>query len=84
MLKTKLLPKKTEGTKTKVAIGADKLVTTQIWELKNLMSLFSGVSSLPVHFEFFAIFSFCLHFAKFVCLLGLGKQTAKTWLGVEK
>ena len=49
--------------------GADKLVTTQIWKLKNLMSLFSDAFSLLVHFEFFAIFSYCLHFAKFVCLL---------------
>ncbi len=33
------------------------------------MSLFSDVFSLPVHFKFFAIFSYCSHFAKFVCLL---------------
>ncbi len=32
-------------------------------------SLFSDVFSLPVHFEFFAIFSYCLHFTKFVYLL---------------
>jgi hypothetical protein len=38
-------------------LGADKLVTTHIWKLKNLMSLFCHVFSLPVHFEFFAIFS---------------------------
>jgi hypothetical protein len=37
-------------------LDADKLVTTQIWKLKNLMSLFSYVFSLPVHFEYFAIF----------------------------
>jgi hypothetical protein len=30
---------------------------------------FFHVFSLPVHFDFFAIFSYCLHFAKFVCLL---------------
>ncbi len=30
---------------------------------------FSDVFSLPVHSEFFAVFSYCLHFAKFVCLL---------------
>jgi hypothetical protein len=30
------------------------------------MSLFSGVFSLPVHFQFFAVFSYCFHFAKFV------------------
>jgi hypothetical protein len=47
---------KTEGTKTKAARSA----TTQIWKLKNLMSLFSDVFSLHVHFEFFAIFSYCL------------------------
>jgi hypothetical protein len=33
------------------------------------MSLFSEVFSLPEHFKFFSIFSYCLHFAKFVCLL---------------
>jgi hypothetical protein len=30
------------------------------------MSLFPNVLSLSVHFEFFAIFSYCLHLAKFV------------------
>jgi hypothetical protein len=30
------------------------------------MYLFSDVFSLPVHFEFFAIFFYYLHFAKFV------------------
>jgi hypothetical protein len=30
-------------------LGDDMLVTTQIWKLKNLMSLFSVVFSLPVH-----------------------------------
>ncbi len=29
-----------------------------------MIFLFSDVFSLPVHFEFFAIFSYCLHFAK--------------------
>jgi hypothetical protein len=64
------------------------------------MSPFSDVFSLPVHFEFFAIFSYYLHFAKFVCLLkrlqsktgmadksscmGPGKHTAKTRFGLEK
>jgi hypothetical protein len=50
---------KTEGTKTKAAIGAVKLVTTQRWVLKNFMSLFSDVfyEYLPVHFEVFAIFT---------------------------
>ncbi len=33
------------------------------------MALISDVFSLPVNFEFFAIFSYCLHFAKIVCLL---------------
>jgi hypothetical protein len=35
---------------------ADKLVTTQIWKLKILMSLFPDDFSLPVHFEYYAIF----------------------------
>jgi hypothetical protein len=35
-------------------LGADKLVTTQIWKLKNLMSLFSDFVFIPVHFELFA------------------------------
>jgi hypothetical protein len=30
-------------------LGADKFVTTQIWKLKHLMSLFSDVFFLPVH-----------------------------------
>jgi hypothetical protein len=33
---------------------------------KQKEQLFSDVFSLPVHFDFFAIFSYCLHFAKFV------------------
>ena len=37
-------------------LGADKLVTTQIWKLKILMSLFSYVFSLAVHLEYYAIF----------------------------
>jgi hypothetical protein len=44
---------KTEGT-----IVDDKLVTAQIWKLKSLMYLFSDVFFFPVHFEFFAIFSY--------------------------
>jgi hypothetical protein len=28
------------------------------------MSFFSDVFSLPVHFEFISVFSYCLHFAK--------------------
>ncbi len=47
-------------------IGADELVTTGILKLQNLINLFSNVFSLPVHFELFAIFSYCLNFAKFV------------------
>jgi hypothetical protein len=37
-------------------LGADKLVTgiTQIWKLKDLMSLFV-VLSLPVHLKYYAI-----------------------------
>ncbi len=37
-------------------LGTDKLVTTQIWKLKNFMSLFYDIFSLPVHFEYYAIF----------------------------
>ncbi len=37
-------------------LGADKLVTIQIWKLKNLMSLFSDVVSLHVHLENYAVF----------------------------
>ncbi len=40
------------------------------------------VFSLPVHFEFFAIFSYCLHFVKFVCMLV--KETAKIETGVAE
>jgi hypothetical protein len=43
------------------------------------MSLFSDVFSLPVHFEFFAIFSNCLHFAKFVCLLKRLQRLKQEW-----
>jgi hypothetical protein len=63
------------------------------------MSLFSDVFSLPVHFEFFTIYYYCLYFAKFVCLLkrlqrlirngrkvqlGPDKHMAKTRFGLEK
>jgi hypothetical protein len=61
------------------------------------MSLFSDVFSLPGHFEFFAIFSYCLQSVSQVCLLvketaeietevqlGPGKHTAKTRFGLEK
>ncbi len=43
------------------------------------MSLFSDVFSLPVLFEFFAIFSYCLHFAKFVCLLKRLQRLKQEW-----
>jgi hypothetical protein len=56
---------------------------------------FSDAFSLSVHFEFFAIFSFCLHFAKFVFLLkrlpewqkipaGTRRTYGKTRFGLEK
>ena len=45
------------------------------------MSLFSDVFSLPVHFEFFAIFSYCLHFANF-CLPV--KETAEIETGMAE
>jgi hypothetical protein len=66
---------------------------------KHLNVFFSDVFSLPEHFEFFAIYSHCLHFAKFVCLLkrlqrlkqewqkspaGPGKHTTKSRFGLEK
>jgi hypothetical protein len=39
-------------------LGADKLITTQIWKLKYLICLyFSNVFYLPVHFEYYAIFA---------------------------
>jgi hypothetical protein len=43
------------------------------------MSLFSDVFSLPVHFEYFAIFSYCLHLAKFVCLLKRLQRLKQEW-----
>jgi hypothetical protein len=43
------------------------------------MSLFLMSFSLPVHFEFFAIFSYCSHFAKFVCML----ETAEIETGMH-
>ncbi len=49
-------------------LSADKFVTTQIWKLKNFMSLFSNVFSLHVHFEFFAILSYCLHLSSACCV----------------
>jgi hypothetical protein len=45
------------------------------------MSLFSDVFSLPVHFELFAVFINCLHFAKF-CLPV--KETAEIETGMAK
>ncbi len=52
---------KTEGTKTK------QLGATQIWQIWSFINwCIFYVFSLPVHFEFFVIFSYCLHFAKFV------------------
>jgi hypothetical protein len=40
---------------------------------------FSDVFSLPVHFEFFAIFSYCLHFSKFACLLKRLQRLKQEW-----
>jgi hypothetical protein len=57
---------------------------------------FSDVFTLPVHFEFLAIFSYCLHFAKFVYILvkqrkdiyiehRAGKAAfLASWFGLEK
>ncbi len=52
---------------TKKQLGADKLLPHKYGSLK-FDVFFSYVFSLPVRFEF-AIFSYYLHFAKFVCLL---------------
>jgi hypothetical protein len=46
------------------------------------MSLISDVFSLPVYFEFFGIFSYCLHFAEFICLLV--KETAEIETGMAE
>ncbi len=43
------------------------------------MSNFSDVFSRPVHFEFFAIVSYCLHVAKFVCLLKRQQRLKQEW-----
>jgi hypothetical protein len=43
------------------------------------MSNFSDVFSLPVHFEFFTIFSYCLHVVKFVCLLKRQQRLKQEW-----
>ncbi len=48
-----LFPSKEFQNSAVVKLGADKLVTTQIWKLKNVMSLFSDVFSLPVHLNSF-------------------------------
>jgi hypothetical protein len=40
---------------------------------------FSDVFSPSVNFEFFAIFSYCLHFAKFVCLLKRLQRLKQEW-----
>jgi hypothetical protein len=45
------------------------------------MSLFSDVFSLPVHFEFFAVFSYCSHFCQ-VCLPV--KETAEIETGMAE
>ncbi len=34
-------------------LDAEKLVTTQIWKLKSVMSLFSDIFSFPLHFEYY-------------------------------
>jgi hypothetical protein len=43
------------------------------------MALFPDVFSLPVYFKFFAIFSYCLHFAKFDCLLKRLQRLKQVW-----
>jgi hypothetical protein len=54
LLETSPQKQKEQGQKQ---LGTDKLVTTKIWKLKNLMFLFSDVFCLLVHFELFAIFN---------------------------
>jgi hypothetical protein len=51
---------------------------------KATRSLFSDVFSLPVHFEFFAIFSYCLHIAKYVCLQRLKQEWQKSPAGTRQ
>jgi hypothetical protein len=46
---------------------------------KQLDVTFFYVFSLPVHFELFAIFSYCFHFAKFVCLLKRLQRLKQEW-----
>ena len=46
---------------------------------KAAVTLFYGAFSLPAHFEFFAIFSRCLHFSKFVCLLKRLERLKQEW-----
>jgi hypothetical protein len=41
------------------------------------MSIFSDALSLPAQFEFFAILSYCLHFAKFVASIEREKDIRK-------
>jgi hypothetical protein len=43
---------KIEQRQKQLQLNADKLVTTQRWKLKNMMSLFCEVFSLPVNFYF--------------------------------
>ncbi len=38
-----------------------------------------SINSGTVQFEFFAIFSYCLHFAKFVCLLRRLQRLKQEW-----
>jgi hypothetical protein len=50
---------------------------------KQLNVFFSDVFSLPEHFELFAIFSYFVHFAKFVCLytaeIETGRAEKSSW-----
>ncbi len=46
---------------------------------KQLDDFFSNVLSLSVHFEFFAILSFCLYFVKFVCSLKRLQRLKQEW-----
>jgi hypothetical protein len=52
---------------------------TEGTKTKATRCVFSDVFSLPGHFECFAIFSYCEHFAKFVCLLKRLQRLKQEW-----
>jgi hypothetical protein len=52
---------------------------TEGTKTKAARCIFFWCLSLPEHFEFFAIFSYCFHFAKFVCLLKRLQRLKQEW-----